>query len=127
MSTQSDSIRRRFDRLGLALSSLCVLHCLLSIALVSILGLGSQFLLAHEIHEYGLVLAVIVAAVAIGWGAFMHRRAGPLIVALMGLGFMGGALAMPHDYRELLLTIIGVSLVAMAHILNLRAPVHRQH
>ena len=33
---------------------------------------------------------------------------------------MGGALAMPHDYREVVLTVIGVSLVALGHVLNLR-------
>ncbi len=114
------SIIGRFDRAGLIISSLCLVHCILSIVLVSALGLGSQFLLAPEIHEYGLVLALIVAAVAIGWGALTHRRAAPFVVAMTGLSFMGGALAMPHDYREAVLTVIGVSLVAIGHFLNLR-------
>lgn len=117
-------IRGRLDRAGLLLSGLCVVHCFLSIALVSVLGLGSQFLLAPEIHKYGLVLALIVAAVAIGWGALNHRRALPFVVAMMGLTFMGGALAMPHDYREVVMTVIGVTLVAIGHFLNLRGDLH---
>lgn len=87
---------------------------------VSALGLGGHFLLAPEIHRFGLALALIIAAVAIGWGALKHRRAAPFVTAMMGLTFMGGALAMPHGTGEAVLTIIGVSLVTVGHLLNLR-------
>ena len=114
-------IRRTLDRAGIWLSSLCLLHCLLSIIIVSVVGLGGQFFLAPEIHRYGLALALIIAAVAIGWGALRHRRAAPFVTAMMGLSFMGGGLAVPHGIYEALLTIIGVTLVSIGHILNLRA------
>ena len=39
---------------------------------------------------------------------------------MMGLTFMGGALAVPHGAEEAVLTIIGVALVSLGHILNLR-------
>ena len=39
---------------------------------------------------------------------------------MMGLSFMGGALAAPHGMEEAVLTIIGVALVSLGHILNLR-------
>jgi hypothetical protein len=42
------------------------------------------------------------------------------VVAMTGLSFMGGALAVPHGTEEAVLTVIGVSLVAIGHILNLR-------
>lgn len=113
-------IRRRLDRAGIFLSGLCALHCLLSIVMVSGLGVGGQFFLAPDIHRVGLVLAVLIAAVAIGWGALRHRMAAPFVVAMMGLTFMGGALAVPHGYKEAVLTIIGVALVSLGHILNLR-------
>ena len=113
-------IRRRLDRAGIFLSGLCALHCLLSIVLVSGLGIGGQFFLAPDIHRIGLVLAVLIAAVAIGWGALRHRMAAPFVIAMMGLTFMGGALAVPHGYKEAVLTIIGVALVSLGHILNLR-------
>lgn len=113
-------IRRRLDRAGIFLSGLCALHCLLSIILVSGLGIGGQFFLSPDIHRIGLLLAVLIAAVAIGWGALRHRMAMPFVVAMMGLTFMGGALAVPHGYKEAVLTIIGVALVSLGHILNLR-------
>ena len=120
-------IRRRLDRAGIVLSGLCAVHCLLSIALVSSIGFGSHFLFAPEIHRYALAIALVIAAVAIGWGALRHRRASPFVVAMMGLSFMGGALAVPHGVQEAVLTIIGVTLVTLGHILNLRGDLHRAH
>ena len=38
----------------------------------------------------------------------------------MGLTFMGGALAMPHGTGEVVLSVIGVALVSLGHLLNLR-------
>lgn len=117
-------IRQRLDRVGIALSALCAVHCVLSVLLVSVIGFGAgwgaQWLLDPDIHRFGLLIATLVAAVAIGWGAVRHRMALPFVVAMMGLTFMGGALAVPHGIKEAVLTIIGVSLVALGHVLNLR-------
>ena len=115
------SLRRRFDQAGIGLAGLCALHCLLTVSLVSALGLGGHFLTDPIIHRIGLLLATLVAAVAIGWGAVKHRRKWPFVTAMMGLSFMGGALAVPHGAQEFVLTLIGVSLVTIGHLLNLRA------
>ena len=113
-------IRRRLDRAGIFLSGACALHCLLSILLVSGLGLGGELFFAPDIHRVGLGLATLIAGVAIGWGALRHRMAAPFVIAMTGLTFMGGALAVPHGVKEAVLTIIGVALVSLGHILNLR-------
>ncbi|MAM40458.1 MAG: hypothetical protein CL949_18605 [Erythrobacter sp.] len=113
-------IRRRLDRVGIGLSGLCALHCIASIALVSGLGIGGEFLLAPEIHRWGLLVATLIAGVAIGWGALRHRMAMPFVIAMTGLSFMGAALAVPHGYKEAVLTILGVALVSLGHILNMR-------
>ncbi|MXO91451.1 MerC domain-containing protein [Pontixanthobacter aquaemixtae] len=120
MSRTFQSIRARLDRAGVVLSGLCVAHCLLSILIVSALGIGGELLFAPAIHRIGLALALVIAAVAIGWGAIQHRRAAPFVIAMMGLTFMGGALAVPHGVHEVVLTVIGVTLVSIGHILNLR-------
>ncbi|TCJ41125.1 MerC domain-containing protein [Parafrankia sp. BMG5.11] len=115
------SIRTSIDRAGITLSALCAVHCLATVVLVSTLGIGGELLGNPLIHEIGLALAMIIAAVAIGIGALRHRRAVPFVTAMTGLSFMGGALAVPHGAEEALLTIIGVGLVSLGHILNLRA------
>jgi len=113
--------RLSFDRLGIGLAGLCALHCLFSILVLSGIAVGGHFLFAPEIHRIGLVVAMVVAAVAIGFGAVMHRRRVPVVVALTGLSFMGGALVVPHGHEEFTLTLIGVALVALGHLFNLRA------
>jgi len=113
-------IRGRLDRVGMFLSCLCAVHCVTGIVVMAVLGLGGGWLLNPDLHRYGLVMATIIAGVAIGVGAIQHRRAAPFVVAMTGLSFMGGGLAVPHGVEEAILTIIGVSLVALGHVLNVR-------
>ena len=120
MGTVFPQIRGRLDRAGMLLSSLCAVHCVLGIVVVAGLGLGGGLLLDPNIHRYGLLLATLVAGVAIGIGAVQHRRAAPFVVAMTGLSFMGGGLAVEHGIEEAVLTVIGVTLVAAGHLLNLR-------
>jgi len=114
------SIRNRLDRAGVLLSGLCAAHCLLSIIVVSVLGLGGQILLAPAIHEFGLMLAILIGALTLGLGVLRHRKRSPLAIGAVGLTLMGLALTVPHGLPEAMLTIAGVALVATAHIQNLR-------
>jgi hypothetical protein len=120
MASSSRPIRFRLDRLGVILSGLCAVHCVAVLVLVAVLGMSGGFLLNPEIHHWGLALAIVIAGIAIGGGALRHRQMKPFLVAVVGLCFMGGALAVPHGVAESILTIVGVSLVICAHILNLR-------
>ena len=120
MASPFARIRGRIDRLGMLLSCLCAVHCVTGLVIVAGLGLGGGMLLDPAIHRIGLLLATLIAGIAIGLGALQHRRAAPFVVAMMGLSFMGGALAVDHGSEEAVLTIIGVSLVAAGHMLNVR-------
>jgi len=120
MGSTSPGIRGRLDRIGMLLSCLCAVHCVLGIVIVAGLGLGGGLLLDPVFHRVGLVLATVIAGAAIGFGAIQHRRPLPFVVAMMGLSFMGGGLAVEHGVEEAVLTVIGVALVAAGHVLNLR-------
>lgn len=120
-SASRSSLRRRLDQIGIALAGLCALHCMLTLVVISSLGLGGHFLFDENIHRIGLLLALVVAAVAIGWGMLRHRRALPFAIAVLGLVLMGAALVVPHGRDEFLLTLLGVAVVSVAHFLNLRA------
>ncbi|QDH33399.1 MerC domain-containing protein [Porphyrobacter sp. YT40] len=115
------SFRRRLDQIGIGLAGLCAVHCLLTIVIVSAMGLGGHFLLEENIHRIGLLLALLVAAVAIGWGLLRHGRVLPFAIAAGGLALMAAALVVPHGTNEFALTLIGVVLVSIGHWLNLRA------
>lgn len=120
MGLSFPSIRGRLDRAGVLLSCLCAVHCVLGLVIVAGLGLGGGLLLDPAIHRVGLLFATVIAGVAIGIGALRHRRAAPFVVAMTGLTFMGGGLAVEHGVEEAMLTIIGVTLVALGHLLNIR-------
>jgi hypothetical protein len=114
------SIRLRLDRLGIMLSGLCALHCLLGLVLVSVLGLGGEAFLAPAIHRTGLALAVLVGIMTLGLGVRRHGQIAPLAIGSLGIALMAGGLAVPHGAPEVTLTVAGVALVALAHIWNLR-------
>ena len=114
-----ESIRNRMDGLGVLLSGLCAVHCVLGVLLVGVLGLGGQALLAPEIHQIGLALAVVIGGVSLGFGVLRHGRVGPLAIGACGLVLMASALSVGHGLPEAVLTIVGVALVALAHIRNL--------
>lgn len=115
------SIRDRFDRAGILLSGLCVIHCVLGLVIVSFLGLGGGVLLAPGLHRAGLALAVAIGVIALGAGFARHGRRAPLMLGALGLSLMAAALAAGHGLGEAVLTIAGVSIVASAHLWNLRA------
>jgi hypothetical protein len=114
-------IRNRLDGVGVLLSGLCAVHCVLGLVLVTALGLGGGAFLSPRIHETGLALAIGVGIVTLGLSALRHGRTGPLVLGACGLVLMALALLVGHGAREAVLTIAGVSLVALAHIRNLRA------
>ena len=114
------SIRGRLDRVGVILSGLCALHCLAGLMLVAGLGLGGGLLLSPEIHRVGLALAIAVGSVTLVFGVIRHGDPVPLQVGAAGLGLMAFALFVGHGTAEAVLTIMGVTLLAWAHLRNLR-------
>lgn len=114
------SIRGRLDRVGVILSGLCALHCLAGLMLVAGLGLGGGLLLSPEIHRVGLALAIAVGSVTLVFGVIRHGDPVPLQVGAAGLGLMAFALFVGHGSAEAVLTIMGVTLLAWAHLRNLR-------
>jgi MerC mercury resistance protein len=111
------------DKAGIWVSALCVAHCLTSAIVVTALASFGGVLLSHWVHEVGLVIAIILGAVALGQGAIRHGYIAPFGVGCFGLGMMAGALSLPeslHDY-ELAATLAGVMVLALGHDLNGRA------
>jgi hypothetical protein len=115
-----DALRGRFDRLGVFISGLCMVHCVAGLFLIGVLGLGGGVLLNPAIHRFGLAAAFVVGVMTIGAGALRHGHRLPLALGATGLALMAAAIASDHGTGEALLTICGVALVASAHIVNIR-------
>lgn len=121
MRTVLTQFRNRLDSAGIILSSLCAVHCVLSVVLVGVLGLGGEVLLSPSIHRFGLAIALVVGLISLGFGVRRHGRVAPLVIGGAGLGLMAVGLIVPHGIGEAAVTIAGVSLVAFAHMRNLRS------
>ena len=108
----------RLDRLAIGLSGLCVVHCVATAVALGLLSAAGGFLGAPIIHEIGLVLAMMLGAFALGRGILEHGYMLPSAIGGLGLGVMAGALTLPHDGREAILTVVGVMILALGHRLN---------
>ena len=108
------------------LSSLCLIHCIaipVAIALLPTVALVIPDL--PWLHAGLLLLAIPASGLALirGWRA--HHDPLPAAVGALGLGIMSTALlAEAHSLTEVSLTVGGGVLVALGHLLNLRAGRH---
>jgi hypothetical protein len=109
------------DRMAMALSGLCLVHCLATSVVLAVLASAGGLLVSPAVHEIGLTLAIMLGIVALGRGVFEHGFMMPSAVGGLGLGVMSGALTMPHGGLETVYTIIGVAILALGHDLNRRA------
>lgn len=112
---------RWLDNLGMAISGLCLVHCVATAIIVSLLSTAGSWLGSPLIHEGGLVIAILFGALALFKGIIEHGYLQPAAFGGLGLGIMAGALTIPHGDAELVYTLFGVSLVALGHDLNIRA------
>ena len=108
----------RLDRIAIGLSGLCLVHCLTTAVLLALVSAAGGVLGAPIIHEVGLTLAMVLAAISLGRGVLEHGFMMPSAVGGLGLGVMAGALGMPHDGSEAIYTVVGVLIVALGHRLN---------
>jgi hypothetical protein len=111
----------RIDRIGIALSGICAVHCVSSVVLMTLLASVGGELFHPAFHEIGLAIAIVLGAAGLGAGIWRHGYMLPVAIGGLGLGVMAGALTLPHGEGEALWTIIGVGLLALGHDLNRRA------
>lgn len=124
MTLQAASTHR-LDRIAMGLSGLCLVHCVGTAVLVGVLASAGGILGSPIIHEVGLTLAMMIGVVALGRGAQQHGFLLPAAVGSLGLGVMAGALSLPEGGHEAIYTVLGVSILALGHRLNLLASEER--
>ncbi|MBX3688955.1 MerC domain-containing protein [Dokdonella sp.] len=112
------------DRFGATASFLCALHCALLpllIAVLPVIGLG--FLADHRFERGFVIFAALLASISLWLGYRRHRRTNAFGYFVPGIVLMvvGAQLALddPAHLHALLVTV-GGSLVAFAHVANLR-------
>ncbi len=112
-----------FDFTAICLAGLCVVHCFGAALLV---GLLSSTLVGDFWHHEGVHLALLLIAAPLTlWtlvrGFAQHGNRWSLIIGIAGLKLMALALFFTADAAlESWITLSGVLLVALGHIINLR-------
>ena len=109
------------DRVAIALSGLCLVHCLASAIFVAMLASAGGLILDPIVHEVGLMLAIGLGVIALGRGVVDHGFMMPSAVGGLGLGVMAGSLMLDHGGYSTIYSILGVSILALGHDLNRRA------
>ena len=109
------------DRLAIGLSGLCLVHCVATAVLVMMLATAGSILLDPRIHEIGLAFAILLGALGLGRGIFVHGYMMPSAIGGIGLGTMAASLTFPHGLEEVVISVFGVLVLALGHDLNRRA------
>ncbi|MFK7815172.1 MAG: MerC domain-containing protein [Gammaproteobacteria bacterium] len=126
----------KFDRLAIALSSICAIHCAIFPIIASLIPLLSTTIHhGHALHEFWfhqfiLIFILPVSILATISGYRFHRNILPTIITLLGLTILvftavyAGTLIANHTIphaAETWLTIIGGTIHATGHMFNLIA------
>ena len=113
----------RLDRLGVAASCACAIHCLITPLLVGLLPLLGLSWFADARTEWSFVaLSVLLGLLSLLPGYFRHhQRLRPTIVFMTGICLILIARLWEEGSRiETPVVVIGALMVATAHIINLK-------
>ena len=111
------------DRLAIGLSGLCVVHCVATAVLLTVLASVGGLLVDPVFHEVGLMIALLLGVIGLGRGILIHGFMLPAAIGSLGLGMMAGTLTLDHGTVEVLYSVAGVLILALGHDLNRRAVV----
>jgi MerC mercury resistance protein len=123
MKSDREGASLRADRVGIVVSAVCFVHCILTPVVLSLSAVSAHYLPSEErVHR---ILAVCVAAIggfAIITGYRKHRRSRVLLLMSSGLLLIfGGAYwgdRLPSHSAEVLVTMMGSCLMISAHLIN---------
>ena len=111
------------DRFSIGFSTLCLLHCLAVPVLVSVVPVFATFALADERFHLALVALVVpTSVIALCLGCRLHKSRRILICGFAGVFVLvvAAILGGQHlgEIGETVLTVLGASVVALAHWFN---------
>jgi len=109
------------DRIGIAATSLCALHCiLLPILLPALPLLGLSFMADHTWEHVFLIMTAVLGTIALFFGfKRYHRRLYPFYLLYLGVAIYW----MKHDFSESLeplFIILGAGLIVSSHFVNMK-------
>ena len=118
-------MQKIIDNLGITISSVCAIHCILLPAIFLIAPYS--FIASHEFHEALIYFILPCALVAFVLGCRKHKDTRVAVLGTLGIILLGSALLL-HDTHHgdqhseelttILITICGSILLVVSHIRN---------
>jgi MerC mercury resistance protein len=124
-------LSRHFDQIAIALSAICIVHCLALPIVVTVLPIAALSLGDNQ-HFHGLMLWVVVPTSLVGLllGYRLHQRAGLVALGALGMAVLAAAATYGHAgwplVLEVAVSVAGSLMLGAAHWLNFRE-VRRRH
>lgn len=127
VSDQALAVSSKLDKLAVALSSICMLHCLLAPLLFTLMPILALNVFWEDLlfHQLMLWLVLPTSAIALAIGCRKHRDWLILGTGVLGMLMLIAIAIAGHDmlssWQEKLATSIAGLTLAVSHILNYRA------
>lgn len=119
------NLANRLDGLAIAVSAACLVHCLALPVLLALLPAWSQWLdLPETVHLWLLLFALPLSSLVL-WRARNQSAGGrqSLWLGLAGLSGMTAGILVEGQALETIVTSIGATVLASAHVVNWRGRV----
>ncbi|GAB3674102.1 MerC domain-containing protein [Salinisphaera aquimarina] len=124
-SDSSSNFTGKLDKTAVALSGLCLVHCLLLPLFIAVFPILGFTVVSHEtFHQLILLLVIPTTVIALGMG---YRRHHSRVVATLGLAGVAALVVAAFAVHELGtealergVTVAGGLLLAAAHLRNFR-------
>ncbi len=124
-------LSKYFDRIAIALSTICIVHCLAMPFVIAVLPLAA-FTVGGDGHFHALMLWFVVPTSVLGFGlgARVHRRVDIVALGVAAIAVLAAAALWGHaawePSVEVFVNVGGSLLLAAAHWWNFRE-VRRVH
>ena len=124
-------LSKYFDRVAIALSTICIVHCLAMPFVIALLPV-TAFALGGDGHFHSLMLWFVVptSVIGLGLGIRVHRRSEIAVLATIAIAALAATALWGHSAWdptvEVLVNVAASVMLAAAHCLNFRE-VRRLH
>ena len=114
------------DRLGISLSLLCAIHCLLTPVIILSLPIVARYYIDHPWFHWLMAILIIPVGVGAFFSGYRHHgRISVLVYGILGLIIIGIVPVFFHQdlnwWSEPLVMILGSGLLISAHWINRRS------
>ncbi len=115
------NIRNTLDKVGIAVTSLCAIHCIMLPVLLPVLPLlGLSSVHNHAFERIVLLITMVLGFITIFAGFHRyHRKLYPFYSLFLGGFIYWQKDSLGHEYEHYIL-IVGAAFVVLAHVLNMR-------